>query len=126
MDNDNLLSTMQEMRKNGYTHVPILQGDSVIGVFSENSIFQSLADNGITLIETDTNITAFQGYLPLKAHESEQFSFMGWNALLSEAEDRFEEHFRKNERLGMIFLTQNGKQTEKLMGILTAWDLLAQ
>ena len=37
----------------------------------------------------------------------------------------FEKALKKMERIGMIFLTENGKSTERLLGIMTPWDILA-
>ena len=38
----------------------------------------------------------------------------------------FEKHFRKGQRVGMAFLTADGKATSKLMGIITPWDMIGK
>ena len=37
--------------------------------------------------------------------------------------DRFQDALKRRERLCMVFVTANGKQREKLLGIITAWDM---
>jgi hypothetical protein len=63
--------------------------------------------------------------LPVDNHITETFRFLPWDAKVFDAKDLFEKALKKMERIGMIFLTQNGKPTEKLLGILTPWDILA-
>ena len=35
----------------------------------------------------------------------------------------FEEELRDNKRLSVIFITEAGKTTEKILGMITAWDI---
>ena len=37
--------------------------------------------------------------------------------------ERFKESLKDQERLGMLFVTAHGKPNERLLGIITAWDL---
>ena len=68
-----------------------------------------------------------------KCYESQDITFCGscericvdenmtrsWDALL----DLFEKRF-VSKRLGLVLLTQTGKSTEPLQGILTPWDFI--
>jgi len=115
---------MKEMKEHIYTHVPILEDGKVIGAFSENTVFSYLMDNDITLLDNSIKISEFGKYLPLDMHESETFAFSSFDAPVYEVEEIFEKSFSIGQRLGMVFLTQNGRSTERLLGVLTAWDIL--
>lgn len=121
---DLVIPTMHEMKKQEYMHVPILLDGKVIGVFSDNSIFSYLLDKEIIELDKGMTFHAIAKYLPLEAHVTEKFRFIKQDSFLYEIEDLFEEAFRKNERLGMLFVTAHGKEDEKILGLLTPWEVL--
>jgi predicted transcriptional regulator len=123
---DLVLPTMHDMKKNTYTHVPILEDGRVIGVFSDNTLFAYILEDGIIGIDATTKFHDIKKHLEIKDRPSEIFKFAKFNTMVSEIEDIFEIAFRKNERIGMIFLTEKGSENEKLRGIITPWDLIAK
>ena len=38
----------------------------------------------------------------------------------------FIDEFKKGSKLSCVLITQNGKETEKIIGIITAWDVLGR
>src|SRR5690606_32953252 len=72
----NALYVMQTMGKNSYTHVPVLEGDAMVGVFSENTVFSYLVKNQILALDQDILIGEFAEFIPLDKHESEYFEFV--------------------------------------------------
>ena len=120
---DLVLPTMREMMEKMYTHVPIMKNGSVIGVFSENTIFSYLATEGIVEIEENMKFSELEEYLPIEKHISESFRFIKQDMLLANVKEIFEEAHKKQDRIGLIFTTQTGRKTEKLLGIITAWDV---
>ncbi len=122
---DLVLPAMSIMKEKNYTHVPILNDGVVAGIFSENTLFAYLLDNEIINVDNETRFSELARYLPINNHITEIFHFLPWGAQVFNAKDLFEKALKKMERIGMIFLTQNGSATEKLLGILTPWDILA-
>lgn len=119
-----LSAVMQAMDDHVFTHVPVLDNDDrMIGVFSENSLLSYLADNGEGIITKDMKIEDIREFLPLKAHRGESFVFVSRNTPLSKIYEIFNEAIQVRQRIGMVFVTQNGRESEKLLGIITAWDL---
>ena len=116
---------MHEMAEKIYTHVPIVENNRVIGVFSENTLLSYLMSDTLVEIAEDATFAEFSDLLPLDAHESEVFGFIGINELAFTAAKRFREALKQKERLGMLFVTANGDPEEELLGILTAWDMAA-
>jgi len=114
---------LKKMNDNIYTHVPIIENGQMVGVFSENTLLSYLADAGEAIITADMTMADFKDYLPLKAHKGEAFAFLPKKALLGDVFDVFNKAIHKHERIGMLFITEHGKDHEKPLGIMTAWDL---
>lgn len=117
------LNVMREMNKNTYTHVPVVENGHLVGVFSENTIFSYIVKNEDVIIESEMLIKEFADFIPLNNHESEYFVFVPKNTLVTEIEEMFQNGLKDKKRISVIFITQNGKENEKLLGLITAWDL---
>ncbi|MDR2585139.1 MAG: CBS domain-containing protein [Prevotellaceae bacterium] len=124
---DETLLIMNKMQDNNYTHVPILNENELItGIFSENTLFQYFADKGIVDVGKGTQISEYKEYLPMEKHLNEKFLFVERDTTVYAIKQIFETHFAKGERIGMIFATHSGKQAEKILGIITPWDVLGK
>ncbi len=117
------MDVMSIMNEKIFTHVPVLNDDKIFGVFSENVVFSYLVKNEIAIVEKDTRISEFKDFLPLDNHPSEFFKFVPKSALLIEIQELFEDELKSNLRLGAVFITNSGNQNEKLLGLITAWDI---
>lgn len=123
--NDSVKETIKEMSDKLYTHIPILEDGKVVGVFDENSVFNYLSKQEIIMIEENTTFNDIKDYIGLSDREMEEFIFFSSQRYLEELEIEFEKAYRKGKRIGIAFMTQNGKSYEKLQGIITPWDMLA-
>ena len=123
---DKVMPIMKDMRENKYTHIPIIENEQVTGVFSENTLFEFIINEEIMSIDDKTLVSDFKNLLPLKEHSSESFHFVSKERTLYEIKQLFEHDFTKNKRIGMIFVTHSGKPTEKMLGIVTPWDVLGE
>ena len=119
-----VLPAMKEMRRRGFTHLPIIEGGKVAGIFSESRVFFYCTDHEAVGIPQDLRFEDIRSYLSFDLHHSEIYAWMPWDAFVSEAESLYEDAYMKGKRLGMYFLTQNGKPEEKLLGIVTPNDIL--
>lgn len=114
---------MVEMNAHIYTHIPIMKDGVVVGVFSENTLLSYLIDDEIVSIDNGVKFSHIAKYLPLDQHRAESFRFIGQETLVSEIEDIFADAVKKSDRIGLIFVTNSGRKTEKLLGIISAWDV---
>ena len=103
---DRVLPTIKLMNEKNISHIPILKDRRVVGDFSDNCVFPFLLD--------------------LEAHPSEVFKFIPADSKLSYAEKLYEEARNRHERIGLVFLTANGRSDERILGILTAWLIIGQ
>ena len=55
----------------------------------------------------------------------ETFLFSKADRYVEELECEIERYFRKGQRVGVVFITQNGSPEEKLLGIIAPWDIIA-
>lgn len=110
------------MLENVFSHVPVLNaGGRVIGVFSESTMLEmskmGIRDNGTVTLG---DIVQF---LPCDKHTAEVFRFVPRNDPIAHLRCLCAEALNKRERIGMFFVTENGKEDEPLRGILTVWDI---
>ena len=118
----NLIKTMNEKK---ISHVPVLDKDKkLVGVFSENTIFSKLSEDEIIEIGKEYKVKDYEKYIKLENHSSEYFDFIKRNEELASAQNLFNKSIKKDKKLVMLFVTENGKKNEKILGILTPWDLL--
>lgn len=122
---DLVLQTMKEMNDRGFAHVPILGGDMVQGVFSEHVLLSYLVDRQCVCIGPELTFADIWNYLPLKNHVRESFRFIPGSMPVSELIELFDRARQKNDKIGMVFVTQNGREQSRLHGIITAWDVAA-
>lgn len=121
---DHVLETMKTMKEKVYTHVPIMENGKVTGIFSDNTLFAYILEEKIIEINKDMTFKDIERFLPVNVHLTETFRFVPYNMDIYALEEEFHKALHKEERIGMLFLTQNGKENEKLLGIITPWDLI--
>ncbi len=115
---------MQKMTEKLYTYVPLMENGVVRGVFDENSMFRYIAEEEIVAIDTDLKIKDLEKYvLPLE-REMEDFIFVKKNMYVDELQEIIQDYTQKGKRVGAVFVTENGKNTEKVFGLITPWDII--
>lgn len=121
---DAINPAVYKMRRQGYTHLPILENNTVVGVFSQSSYFNYSADHVSSSIPKNLRFSDFSEYLALNRAGNEIFLFSSKNKFADELKDDFELEFRRGRRIVMVFVTENGLREENLLGLITPWDLL--
>jgi CBS domain-containing protein len=121
--NDRATRIMAEMNKKTFTHAPVIEDGKMVGVFSENTVFAYLVKEKQSLIDEETTIADFKDFIGFEDHPSEKFIFISSESTASEVRELFAGAVKKGIRIGMIFVTANGRPEEGLLGVITAWDL---
>lgn len=118
------LEVMKVMEHKIYSYVPVLNDKKrIAGIFSENVVFSYLTENEACIIDGSTKISEFGKYIPIEKHSSEYFEFVPKNALLADIKDKFEIGLNQRKRLGVVYITDNGRFNGLLLGMITAWDM---
>ena len=120
---DNAKETIQHMIQNIFTHVPILdEKGKLVGVFSESSVFNYFGTRDEIILDKTITISEFEDFIRIEARPNEFFRFVPRQELLATIKKLFV--LERQQRLGAIFITENGSPAEKLLGLLTPWDVL--
>lgn len=122
--NDLVWPAMREMYHRGLTHLPILEDGRVVGVFSENAVFCSLVSGERRELSPDVRFRELRAHLNGSSRRSEEYRFFPAAEPVAQAEAAFERAFSRGKRIAMFFLTEHGRKEERLLGVLTAWDIL--
>lgn len=125
--NDKVLSTMQEMNKEVYTHIPIYSEDNtkLIGVFSENSLFQYIMENKEIDIDSNTTFKDIKKCIDTHKH-GDIVRFVDKDKLYDDVVNDFIEEFTKGNKLSCVMVTDSSQTTEPIVGIITAWDIIGR
>jgi len=119
----NAQELMEVMVKNNFTHIPVIENDSLVGIFSENTLLSYVVSNKECIILPDTLVKEFEEFVYLDKHMNEIFEFVSRNTLLSDVEELFNKGMKAGKRIAVVFVTEHGKSAEKILGMITPWDL---
>ena len=121
---DNVGSTIKDMVEKVYTHIPIIEDNVLIGVFSESTLLDIVNKNEGIIVDENTKFEEIEEFLKIKNHTSEEFIFISKDKNIYDIEEIFKDYFSRKKRIGCVYITENGKQSERILGMLTAWDVL--
>jgi predicted transcriptional regulator len=122
---DLISSVVKKMTEQVYTHIPVLHDGKFIGVFSESSIIRWLGSS----TDKDGFLLDLTKIGQIKEHfDKENDTFCGFKFVSRRKDafsikDEFLSFVEQTKRLGAIFVTENGKKEEDILGIVTSWDL---
>lgn len=117
---DYVLPVMKAMQRRGLSHVPVMRGDRLIGVFSISTIFSDAIGGG--RVDEYVRVEDLDHLLPVKNHVFEQFAFISEHVTLPEARAAFDR--RDKKRVAALFVTRGGEPDGQLLGMITPWDVL--
>ena len=105
-----------------FSHVPVLDANGrVVGVFSESTMLQ--IDKAGIRNDGTMRMCDIAAFLPMERHTAEVFRFAPRNDSIAHLRHLCADALEKHERIGIIFVTENGRPDEPLLGILTVWDI---
>lgn len=125
--NDNVYLSMMAMDHRKYTHIPIMNKGVVIGMFSKSTIFNLLIDNKTISIDKTITFKDIEEKISLENKDnfkSEKYMFIPRNATKEYISELFETSYRNANRIAVMLVTENGKSNEKLLGIITPYDVI--
>ena len=118
-----VLDTMKIMKQRDISKIPVLDGGCVVGIFSYASVFSYvLANSGLP--DYKTVFSDIMSDISIDGDHSKYYRFAKWNVYCSEIQRMFDEAYDNHIRIKLVLLTRDGTRNEKLMGIVTPWELL--
>lgn len=125
--NDFVWNAMKDMNEKSYTHIPIYDETNkhLVGIFSENSLFQYILEDKIIEVDENTTFNDIKHCIDIKLSK-EIVKFVARDKLYDDVVNEFISEFKDKNKLSCVMVTQNGKETEKVIGIITAWDIIGR
>jgi len=123
---DNIHEIIKMMNEEVFTSIPIVDvNEKLIGVFSESILLEWMANIGEKdgCIFDKISIGELSEYTSSLDNKFSSFKFISRDEFAYKVEELFNDCVEKQIRLQAVFVTEHGKQNEKLLGIVTAWDL---
>lgn len=121
-DDEYVKDAMINMYKKGYSQIPIYKRDGefafllttyTITMWLGECMDKNISNPGDYLIR---DIACYEN----KCHN---YRFIGWQATMFDVLDIFYHAQRKGTRLEAVLITHSGDAQDRLMGIITVWDL---
>lgn len=120
-----VFDVMRTMESKGFSHVPVMNNDRMMGVFSKGTFFTYAISKGCKSLSPDTTLAAMRDLLPVRNHSSEYYEFTAEDTSKEEIVQRFDVSYKRNRsRLAAIFVTRGGNPNQELLGMITPWDVL--
>ena len=121
---DYINDILKQMKQKSFSQFPVLDSnEAIIELINNNTISRWLAseidENGTIIIDGVT----VEKLIP-EIEFKRNYKFISRDTSIYKAYDLFLNHISKEERnLDVLFITHNGKETEKLLGLITISDL---
>lgn len=123
--NQKVLRLMEVMDKNGYSHIPVMRNGEFFGVFSIGSVFLYQLRTGGRPLTQHTSLRDMSRYLDVR-ERMENYEFVPKTETYSSVRRKFEKIKGRNKRVSVVFITETGHPGERLLGMLTPWDVLGE
>lgn len=114
----NIKKTISLISKSGYSNIPVIKNDEILGVANGQKILNKLGD----VINDNGDICEYINKTKIEDILSDQnfYTFANKNTTINEILDMF----NKNRKLMVILITPNGNFLEMPIGIVTVSDIL--
>ena len=77
-----------------------------------------------TIIEIDKTFKDIENYISLENRETEEYKFISKEYTIKQLKEDMEKSKDIGKRLDIAFITEHGKKEEKLLGLITIWDII--
>lgn len=117
------LSTMVELLKStGFGTIPIMENSTLIGLFTERTVFDYLTISN-RIVDKDMTLKTLIDVIDLDKKPREYFSFIPRDISIEQAYQIFSNDFRNKHELVVLLVTEHGRKGETLLGIVTLRDI---
>lgn len=120
--NDTLVEMLNAVDKENYTQFPVYDKNNFEGLITENGLARWLAktaDKDLFSLRETTLKEVLSN-----EEETYNYKFVNRNTNVYEIEDLFKDTLHNKRFLDALLITENGRETEKLLGIITTWDVI--
>ena len=112
------------MKRNNYSQIPIVDSDEkYFDLLTNNTVARWIGDlddaGGGRLIMDDTPVEEVLAY----KEDEEVSEFISKNSKLTGVIEKYNDIVEEGKKFSGFLITESGKSTQKLLGIITGWDI---
>lgn len=115
-----IYEVINDMIVSGYSYVPILQNGAIIGLF-DNSVIVSRLNQSKSFDQT-SKISDIDKSL-FAANDKHIYEIISNTQEIEDCIKIFDDYYVKNQKLSAIIITETGKNTDRILEIITAYDI---
>ncbi len=119
--NDSILETLKIMNEKNYSFIPVYDEGLLCGVLT-SEVIRNLVEHRVNLYD-EIKFSDVKEYISIESSK-EKLLFVNKDTKLQSVIDQFFTNFGNNEKTHCVFVTENGRYNEKVLGLFTAWDIL--
>jgi len=123
--NTRLGAIINEMKNSGFGSIPIIDGEQLIGLFTEKTVYDYLTVSD-RIIDKDMRMKAMLGVLDLDKKPRDYYRFISRDLSIDEAYQIYSEDYKAKHELIILLVTEHGFINESLLGIVTLRDIKNQ
>ncbi|MFW5888779.1 MAG: CBS domain-containing protein [Bacillota bacterium] len=121
--NGQITEAIQIIKDKGYSTIPIIKQNKIIGLFTEKSLFDFLTIEGNDNINKSMTLEDIKEAIDLDNKPRQYYQYIPKDLTVYEAYEIFSEDFKGKRELILLLVTHSGKETEKILGIVALRDL---
>lgn len=122
---DKISYLIKNMKEKSISHIPVLdENRKLLGVFSQSTLFSYSSEEGVHTLNDGDELSVFAKYLPIDKHDNEAFAFIGCEEDVEKAKTLFKRTKANKKRIVMLFVSKDGLPSQKVLGIMTPWDVI--
>jgi CBS domain-containing protein len=114
---------MDLMKRNKFSQIPVCRKGVFEGLITTDTIVRWLADSVVNEEPVSFLVPVSEILSFAEDTVTDSYNFLHRNAAQIEVIRLFNKYTREGRRLSAVLITENGLPSEKLLGILTIWDL---
>jgi len=123
--NGKVRDTLGYMYQKSYRCTPILNDKGVVvGIFDTDSFLSYIAVKGIDSLSEDLRFSDIYDHICLESKKANKFIFVKSDSYADELEERIEEVLKSGVRTELAIVTSTGSKNEKMLGIITPWEII--
>lgn len=122
---DKVKDGMLAIKEHSYKQIPILDDGVLVGIFSAKTLLDIMISEESSVITPETKFSDIGKYVTIDK-EDKTCAFVSQDMLVSEIGLMYKENLSKTDRINIIFVTHSGKSSERILGIITAWEIAAE
>jgi len=114
---------ISKMREMDYSNVLVMENKKLLGVLTERTLFYYMEMDATHKIDAHMKLSDLVIAMDFDKDPAKYFDYISKDLDMYEALDAFKRDFEEDHELELLFVTEHGKPTEAILGILTLWDL---